>query len=291
MEIRFNPASLTEQEAMHVIFILSDYFPQLFAEGTVGGLTRSEKKMTKEEFVALFGRPPSSLEAARNNIAELDPAQVFGGNAAGAATAPGTQMPFPATVAPSAPIAAAPGGTSPAQVPASVASAPQGVELDVNGLPWDARIHALGEGGTHPKNKDGSWRAKRGLNDPGFVRRVEDELRAALTGAPVAPPSPPVPPAAPAVPPVVPPTAPPVVPSPPVAPVAPSASAAPESPKTFEAFMARIVPAMTSGILPKTAPTEAVLQYGVANVPALQSYPDKIEAVWNYLQAMYPQLQ
>lgn len=70
------------------------------------------------------------------------------------------------------------------------------VELDIHGLPWDARIHS---GGESKKNGDGSWRKRRGLNDPALIQRVESELRARMgqSAGPLAqdgqPPSPPIP--------------------------------------------------------------------------------------------------
>lgn len=50
-----------------------------------------------------------------------------------------------------------------------------GVEVDVNGLPWDARIHA----GNRAKIADGSWRRRRGV-DAELVTTVEAELRALM---------------------------------------------------------------------------------------------------------------
>lgn len=68
-------------------------------------------------------------------------------------------------------------------------------ELDKNGLPWDARIHASTKG----KNQDGSWKALRGV-DKSIVPGIEAELRARVgTPAPVPaaeqtpPPPPPIP--------------------------------------------------------------------------------------------------
>lgn len=62
---------------------------------------------------------------------------------------------------------------------------------DVNGLPWDERIHSS----SRAVNADGSWRAKRGV-DPGLVAAVEDELRAVAVHEAVSAPIPPAPPAA-----------------------------------------------------------------------------------------------
>lgn len=78
-----------------------------------------------------------------------------------------------------------------------------GVETDVDGLPWDERIHA----GTKTKKATGQWKAKRNV-DPATVKAVTDELRQVM-GLDDAPTPPPVtPPAdAPTPPPVTPPAA------------------------------------------------------------------------------------
>lgn len=68
-----------------------------------------------------------------------------------------------AALAPAAPVAPTP-------------MSPAGIELDFDGLPWDARLHA----GSKGKNKDGRWTAKRGLNNPALVARVTAELRQVL---------------------------------------------------------------------------------------------------------------
>jgi len=49
---------------------------------------------------------------------------------------------------------------------------PEGVSLDKNGFPWDARIYTSSKA----KNADGSWRRKRGVDDA-TVALVEGELR------------------------------------------------------------------------------------------------------------------
>jgi hypothetical protein len=49
------------------------------------------------------------------------------------------------------------------------------VELDSDGLPWDARIHS---GSRQLLAKTGQWKRKRGVQ-PVLVSRVEEELRQA----------------------------------------------------------------------------------------------------------------
>lgn len=48
-----------------------------------------------------------------------------------------------------------------------------GGDLDARGLPWDERIHAS----TKTKNKDGSWRNKKGL-EASLIKQIENELAA-----------------------------------------------------------------------------------------------------------------
>lgn len=73
-------------------------------------------------------------------------------------------------------------------------------DLDVNGLPWDARIHS----GSKGKNQDGSWKSLRKV-DKSIVPGIEAELRARMAGSTSAaaevqsndaPPPPPPPPVA-----------------------------------------------------------------------------------------------
>lgn len=64
-----------------------------------------------------------------------------------------------------------------------------GVELDVNGLPWDKRIHV----DSRAKLTDGSWRKKKQL-DPVLLATVEAELRGVMSApAPAFVPPPPAP--------------------------------------------------------------------------------------------------
>lgn len=123
----------------------------------------------------------------------MDAATVFGGAPAQSAAplpqfAPATADAAASPTAPAAPLAsgALPALQALAPLPAPSAAAPAapvaqpshagGVDLDTDGLPWDARIHA----GTKRKNDDGRWSRKRGINDPDLVPRVEAQLRAQM---------------------------------------------------------------------------------------------------------------
>lgn len=68
-------------------------------------------------------------------------------------------------------------------VPTAPVASPSLADVDSTGLPWDERIHS----GTKAKNADGTWRARRGMNDAAKVKEVEAELRAlmALSGSPL----------------------------------------------------------------------------------------------------------
>ena len=52
-------------------------------------------------------------------------------------------------------------------------------ELDVNGLPWDKRIHS----GKPTKNADGSWKKRRGVDDETF-EKVVAELKGEVAETP-----------------------------------------------------------------------------------------------------------
>ena len=55
-----------------------------------------------------------------------------------------------------------------------------GVELDVNGLPWDARIHSR----TKSKNANGTWKLQRGV-DLKKVDEISQTLKATIDLPPV----------------------------------------------------------------------------------------------------------
>lgn len=78
--------------------------------------------------------------------------------------------------APSPAVCAAPSNISrPATLSVSSPSADSSEGVDSKGLPWDERIHAA----TGAKNKDGSWKRRRGVEDRD-VYAVEQELIAKI---------------------------------------------------------------------------------------------------------------
>lgn len=192
-------------------------------------------------------------------------------------------IPPPPPALPTAlPAPPAPAASSPSTVaipPAPGAALAASVEKDSEGLPWDVRIHAT----NHAKNQDGSWRAKRGVNDAALVARVKAELHAvaALPG-----PVPPPPPA----------TAP--VEQPPAAPPAVSVfghdvdaaiafgatgAAPPPVPTDFPSMMLALTPAMSQGRVTQALLTEACAASGIPSLPLLATRPDLVSTVFAYI--------
>ena len=220
-----------------------------------------------------FDTPPPAQPTA---------AQVFGGAVAPAAPpAPSTAAAAALPTAPVAPPAGLPLPPNAAQPPApplapaapvpaaSAAPAnPAGIEVDANGLPWDERIHA----GGRAKNKDGTWRSKRGVNDAAKVKAIEAELRQALAaGLPQAVPQPPAPPAAPPQPPA------------PVAPPAPPAAPAAE---TFASLMVKIQTRKAGGSLSDDQVAATLAQLGLSALGQLATRPDLVPAVGAMVDAL-----
>lgn len=188
---------------------------------------------------------------------------------AGATPAPSSAAAAPLPTAPAAPPASStvpPAPLAPAAPPAPPAAAPMaaavppgpapaaGSELDRDGLPWDARIHAA----TKTKNKDGTWRQKREL-DPAVRAAVEAELKAALgvqAAASTALPSTPAPAAAPA-------------------PLPPTLGAA----WTFASFSERLVPLTLSGQITEQALTAALQRQNLTSITQLALAPAVIPAI------------
>jgi hypothetical protein len=154
------------------------------------------------------------------------------------------------------------------EVPAAVAPTPlaSGAELDAQGLPWDARIHAA----TKSKVADGSWRALRGV-DPALVPVVEAELRA-LMALPV--------------------PTPPDLPTPPVYTLAPDVKLpdlpVPDAPDAmpFPEFVQWMMATIKSGALTMAQANEAIVSVGLKGLPELTVRKDLVPAVKAAIEAM-----
>lgn len=173
---------------------------------------------------------------------------------------------FPSAVTVFVPPAPPPAPVAPAPAAPAVPASPAGIEVDADGLPWDARIHA----GGRAKNADGRWRQRRGLNDAALKARVEAELRQAMGAAASVPVAPTVP-----APPVAVPTAP--------APAAPAASTteAPAAPSDEPApqFLARVGGMLASGALTQDRLAAALATVGLSTMAQLIVAPALIPAV------------
>ena len=160
--------------------------------------------------------------------------------------------------------------------PAAQQVKPSGIEVDSEGLPWDARIHSS----SRNLNADGSWRLRRNLN-PDILTQVMAELKKTMgtrevmeqVNAPLPPSVTPV--AAPA---------PPVVISPPLPPVtgiSPPVGAAPiaSGGNKFPSLMKGIVAMKTAGSLKDNQVKETLDAFNIPSLPMLMHRPDVIDEV------------
>ena len=145
--------------------------------------------------------PDPAVVFAGNAATLPDPAAVFAGNAAAVPPPPsGPQLSSaatPQTVAPGSPALSpvshpVPGNVPPpeaAPAPAATISNALAVELDSEGIPWDASIHAS----TKVKIANGTWKVKRGTGEA-YLKERKALLKAAVSaggnaGAPATPPA------------------------------------------------------------------------------------------------------
>lgn len=239
------------------------------------GKTADAEGVDTRDPAAVFAQSAAPLPPAAPSIAVAGPLPT-------APAASPVSLPLP-TVAGQLPVWPAPGSAVPS-APADMTSPASGEGLDVTGLPWDARIHA----GTKRKNADGSWTAKKGINDPSLVQRVIAELRSVMhlpAPAPVAPA-----PAQAALPLPALPTLPAALPVPTPAPLAATPPAAAAAPANFDELMPRITAAVAAGVLPEGALLAAVQAHQLPSLVALTARPDFVGPIWTYLQAQYPAL-
>lgn len=175
---------------------------------------------------------------------------------------------------------------------------PAGVELDADGLPWDARIHSSSKG---KLAKTGTWKLARNL-DPALAASVTAELKAAMAlpaaravpgpthpdiadtdaeqsaGAylpPVMPPTPPAPHLS-----VVPP---PPVPQPTAVTPPPTALGA----MTFPAFLVEITKQQAAKRLTFDEVMAVLKEHGLENLQLLTARPDLIPSVYSRLEAVW----
>jgi hypothetical protein len=217
MQITFDPLVPAECDAVAVFLNLTTATGPTSAERVAAIRTEIAQYLAEDATPAAPSAvplpPPVPLTAAADlfSIAPVVPT-------AGIPLPSGAELP-PVPIVPQPPVAP----TVPSPATANLA------ELDKDGLPWNAEIHAS----TKQKNADGRWRQRRNLA-PEVLERVTAELRALMAV-----------PAASAVP------LPPVVPTSPLTPAAPA-----------------MVPAPTGSVpLATTAPVPATVGDAAGNVP------------------------
>lgn len=159
-----------------------------------------------------------------------------------------------------------------------------GVELDTQGIPWHHEIHAS----TKSKTKSGEWTKLRGLNDEAKYNRIVAELKAlqalplqnANGAASTAVAGSSLPVSAPAGLAQLPGSLPPLQ----------TAVAPPAKPHDFDSLMPRLTAAITAGLVPDNALTNACAARQLPGVVALIQRPDFVPTIWDDLVAAYPAL-
>lgn len=265
MQISFDPRD--RDSCTSVLAVIAALHPELDTSVHISGSV---------ETIELTAADAELIDPSDDS--EPDAATAFGGTGNAAPPAP------PTAAAP--PPAAEPSGESAAASP----PANSDVELDADGLPWDARIHS-GPEDKRPKNADGRWRRKRNTSDE-TVAEVEAELRKVM-GAPAPTPAaaettPPAPPAA-AAPAESAPAAAAPTPAPVPAPPTPgdavtasgpaNAETAVSAPSAnFAELMKKVTARQTAGTLTVADTKAAAEALGLTGVADLLKRPDLIEA-------------
>lgn len=228
-------------------------------QATIAFADRPDTGVSAEEKTAVLGfNPFATAEAAVAQVPPSPPAAPSTAVVAAPPTAPvapsGISIPLPVPQPPAPlPVPAAPAPAAPAAL-----TNPAGIEVDKDGLPWDARIHA----GGRAVNADGRWRQKRGLNNDALKAAVETELRLAM-GAPAAPsvPQPPAP-----------------LPVPP----------APTVAETFATLMARVGPRLMAGQITEAQSLAVLAELGLQSYTQLIARPDLVPAAAARYDALVP---
>ena len=160
--------------------------------------------------------------------------------------------------------------TETASTPAPPAAAPEGVDVDREGIPWDGRIHSSAK---TKLVKGDTWKIKRGT-DPALVEQVKAELKTTMAAAPATP-------------------------------AAPEASAEtkepdpkavfgegsdvpelPETPMSFPEILEIITERQAAGTLQQTDLDVILEGKGIPNIGMLASRPDLISEIAEELEAV-----
>lgn len=274
MQINFDPRD--PNACASVLAMIGALHPELDSRTTILGTVETLDP------AQAFDAP--SPETAFSPLPAV-PAALPAADTAGATIPTPPPAPSPVAVPPPAPTAeTATAAPAPAPQAAPAASPSSGVELDADGLPWDARIHS-GPADKRPKNADGRWRRGRGVDDE-TVATVTAELRQ-IMGAPAPAP---IPAAAPTPEPVLAPASPPpapvaAVPTP--APAAPPPTPAPvdtvsgpavaaTAVSTFADLMKKVTRMQTAGLVTVETTSQIAASLGLTGLRDLMQRPDLV---------------
>lgn len=175
-----------DENDKHVLRVTASYL--LALAGDIG----TEISNEKGDVVTFTAAELSEQAALTPSTTTPSPAAVFGPQSAAGApfiagagalpiapevTPETTSIPTPPT-APVPPVPTAPATVAPTVSAAAPVTPASGVELDVRGLPWDARIHSK----NRTKLANGEWKLARGV-PPERVAVVEQELKSVMQTA------------------------------------------------------------------------------------------------------------
>lgn len=210
--------------------------------------------------------PAPAAETLQPHTADVTAAET-----SGPAPAPAPQ-PEPAAEQPAAP------------APQATAQAAGSAEVDADGLPWDARIHAS----TKAVTSQGKWKKKRGIDDA-TKQQVEAELRQLMAVPAPEPaaeqPGTPAPGPAPAPAPAPQPDATQTqAPAPAPAPAPAAEQPAEPAAMTFPEFLKTASGMVSNGQITMDRVTEIVQGHGVPNIQGLSARADLIPQIWNDIQ-------
>lgn len=122
----------------------------------------------------------------------------------------------------------------------STIDATPGPDLDLDGLPWDARIHAR----TKTKTADGRWKLARGTNRA-EAKKVEKELHKVMSIPTPPPPNIPMPPAI----------------------------------ETFPTLMKKLTAAVAAGKITNSTILSVINQFEIPSIPLIATRPDLVPAI------------
>ena len=296
LQINFRTDEMAPGEALGLARLLESVSPGVLADAlgdTRGPRVTADVGETRTVTLPLV--PAQTLAEAGADYMRLAESDHAGGVLIPAADL--SNLPPPVAPTGAVPIPPAPPSGVVSATPPAPAASP--ADRDVNGLPWDGRIHAS----TRVRNADGSWRAKRAVH-PETVRIVEAELRqnAAAPAPGVSVPVPPPPAASSDTPQPIAPAGTPADGTPPPPPTGtpattgaspsdappppPPAPATLSGPQLFARYMERVTAAQTGGLVTTADVASIATGLGLVGTAGLLQRPDLVPQAEAALDAL-----